>query len=262
MSNEGEQKVALITGASSGLGRAIAERLAQSGWIAGLVARRRDRLEALARDIETRGGRAHVIVGDLRDRAFAAEVVDALVARTGRLDLLVNNAGAPTPAIDRGTWEVATDDAFDDAFALNVRAMYRLSHDALPHLRATRGSIVNVGSAGVAANLPIDLVYLASKGAVEVMSQGMARKWAPLGVRVNVVSPGLVPTEIFQAAGLSEDAARTEIARAIGTLQPLPRMGRAEDVASAVAYLASDAAAFVTGAVLAVDGGMGVGGAS
>lgn len=251
-----ETRVALVTGASSGLGRSIALQLGLAGWAVGLVARRRERIEALAEEIRRGGGQAHVLAGDLRTSEFAERAVQDLVERTRRLDLLVNNAGAPT----RYEEGVATDAQFDEAFALNVRSIYRLSHLALPHLQETKGSIVNVGSAGVARTIAIDLVYLVSKGAVEVMTRGLAKKWAPLGVRVNTVSPGLVPTEIMEVAGFSPEAARDEFAAAIKAFQPLPYHGQPRDVASAVAFLASKEAAFITGATLHVDGGMALGG--
>ncbi|WNG38226.1 SDR family oxidoreductase [Archangium violaceum] len=251
-----ETRVALITGSSSGMGRAIALRLGLAGWTVGLVARRRERLEQLAEEIRRGGGQAHVLAGDLRAPDFAARALEELVERAGRLDLLVNNAGAPAGAGEG----VATDAQFDDAFALNVRSAYRLSHLALPHLRATKGSIVNVSSAGVARNVPIDLVYLASKGALEALGRGMAKKWAPLGVRVNTVAPGVVPTEIFEVAGYPPETVHVQVAEARKAMQPLPHPGEPQDVAAAVAFLASEEAAFITGATLHVDGGMALGG--
>jgi len=258
--NSNKGKVALVTGSSSGLGRAIAQGLGSAGWTVGLVARRRERLEALADEIRRGGGEAHVLAGDLRDGAFASRAMDDLIALTGRLDLLVNNAGAPTPVSASGGWEEVSDAQFDGTFALNVRSSYRLSHCALPHLQKVQGSIVNVSSAGVARNIPIDLVYLASKGALEAMSRGMAKRWAGTGVRVNTVAPGIVPTEIMEAAGLSAELAQEEIAGAVKAMQPLPHRGRPEDIAGVVLFLASEEARFITGATLHVDGGMALGG--
>jgi NAD(P)-dependent dehydrogenase (short-subunit alcohol dehydrogenase family) len=168
----------------------------------------------------------------------------------------VNNAGVPTATQP----EVASDAQFDEVFDLNVRALYRLSHLALPRLQETRGSIVNISSAGVARNVTFDLVYVASKGAVEALSRGLAKKWAPLGVRVNTVAPGVVPTEIMEVAGYSPEVARERMAAAVKLLQPLPHDGRPEDVASAVLFLASEGAGFITGATLHVDGGAALGG--
>ncbi|AKF86732.1 NAD(P)-dependent dehydrogenase, short-chain alcohol dehydrogenase family [Myxococcus fulvus] len=256
MSAASTPRVALVTGASAGLGRAIASRLGEEGWTVGLVARRRERLEVLAGELRALGAQAHVLAGDLRDSRFAQQAVDTLVRFTGRLDLLVNNAGAPTSSRE----PVATDAELDAAFALNVRAAYRLSQLALPHLRATRGCVVNIGSAGVARTVPLDLMYLVSKGAVETLSRGLAKTWAPLGVRVNTVSPGLVETEILQATGMSREDGHAHFLQARAAMQPLPHEGQPGDVAHAVSFLASPQAAFITGATLHVDGGMSLGG--
>src|SRR5262245_29751330 len=124
------RRVALVTGASSGLGQGIALALGRAGWGMGLLARRRDRLQGLAAEIERAGGQPHLLPGDLRDPAVPARALEELQARAGRLDLLVNNAGIATATQP----EVATDAQFDEVFALNVRALYRLSHLALPLL--------------------------------------------------------------------------------------------------------------------------------
>lgn len=123
-----DSPIALVTGVSSGLGRAIALELARRGYGLGLVARRADRVSQLANELRSQGARAHVLPGDLRDSAFCAGIVDELVAREGRLDLLVNNAGAPTQ--NKST--IASDDEFDAALALNLRAPFRLAHAAHP----------------------------------------------------------------------------------------------------------------------------------
>ena len=159
-----------------------------------------------------------------------------------------------------GPTEIVADARFDEVSTVNVRAIYRWSHLVLPHLQKSQGTIVNIGSAGVARNIPMDLPYLASKAAVEAMSRGMAKKWAPLGVRVNVVSPGVIPTEVFEVAGFPPDVARARLERGATLLHALSRRGTPEDVGRAVKFLASSRCGFVTGATLHIDGGMALGG--
>ena len=252
---ENIDRVALVTGASAGIGQAIATLLASNGWIVGLLARRRQRLEEVAQAIERNGGQAHVLVGDVTDAQFTAAAVSELVAKTGRLDLLVNNAGALTQ-----TAVAVTDAMIDAVWALNVRAAYRLCLISLPHLETSGGSIVNIGSAAVARNFAMDLPYLASKGALEALSKGMAKVWGARGVRVNVVSPGVIATEALASTGLSPHEADAQFAKFAQSMQAMERRGQVEDVASAVAYLASPEAAFITGALLQVDGGTALGG--
>lgn len=251
-----EERVALVTGASSGLGDAIARRLAVDGWAVGLVARRRERLEALAEEIERNGGSALVEVGDVTDSAFLETALNRLSTETGRLDLLVNNAGGVTAS----SGALATDAEFEAVLALNVRAVYRLCCLAAPHLEKTGGSIVNIGSAAVARTLALDLPYLASKAALEAMSRGMAKSWGGRGVRVNTVAPGVVPTEALVAVGLTPEEASARYASLAAATQVIERTGGSEDIAAAVTYLASSEAGFITGATLHVDGGMAVGG--
>ena len=251
-----DARVALVTGASSGLGYATARRLGGDGWTVGLLARRRDRLDALAAEITADGGRAHVLPGDVRDSAFLARAVETLVGETGRLDLLVNNAGAlSSPSPDPST--AIDDDAFDAVLTLNLRSAYRLSFLALPHLEAARGSIVNIGSTVVARNMAFDLPYLASKAALESLSRGMAKAWGPRGVRVNTVSPGPIATEVLST---SIEESRARVRELASAFQSLDREGQPEDIAGAIAYLVSKEAGYVTGATLHVDGGVALGG--
>jgi NAD(P)-dependent dehydrogenase (short-subunit alcohol dehydrogenase family) len=241
-------KVVLVTGASAGIGRVVAEAFAAQGAKVGLLARRADRLEAVSAAIAARGGVALPLPADVGREEDLKAAVDRLVAHFGRLDVLVNNAGA---GIFGRTPSAAE---FDRIFAVNVRAVWSLSLLALPHLRESGGNIVNLGSAVIERPFAGELVYLASKGAVAAMTRGMAATWGPLGVRVNLVLPGVIESEFLTAAGLPPEVAEAHY-KVSEQLNALPTTGRAEDVAKAVLYLASDQARFVTGAELRVDGG-------
>jgi 3-oxoacyl-[acyl-carrier protein] reductase len=242
-------KVALITGASSGIGKALAQAFAQQGAAVGLIARRAERLEALARDLEGAGGAALALPGDITDEAFLASAIDRLVSRFGGLNVLVNNAGmglfGPGPL---------TAAQFDQVFAVNVRAVYQLSRLALPHLERAGGAVINLGSAATERPFAGELVYMASKGAVAAMTRGMAATWGARGVRVNLIQPGVVESEFLEAAGLPAGVAAA-MHQASARLNALPATGRAQDVAGAALFLASDQARFITGATLNVDGG-------
>lgn len=241
-------KVALVTGASSGIGREIARLFAAHGVTVGLVARRADRLAALASEIEAAGGRAVALPADLAEPGELQAALTELLAQTGRLDVLVNNAGlgvfgrAPTPA------------EFDQIFAVNVRAVWQLSQWALPHLEAVGGCVLNLGSVVVERPFVGEMVYAASKGAVAAMSRSMAATWGKRGVRVNLIQPGVVESEFTVAAGLPPEVAAASHAASAG-LNALATTGQPADVARAALFLASDQARFITGATLNVDAG-------
>jgi NAD(P)-dependent dehydrogenase (short-subunit alcohol dehydrogenase family) len=237
-------KVALITGASAGIGKALAEGFARQGAAVGLIARRAERLEALASDIGAAGGAALALPGDITDEAFLESAVDRLLQKFGRLDALVNNAGmgffGPGPL---------TPAQFDQVFAVNVRAVYQLSRLALPHLERAGGAIINLGSAATQRPFAGELVYMASKGAVAALTRGMAATWGARGVRINLIQPGVIESEFLEAAGLPAGAAAA-MHKASARLNALPATGRAQDVAGAALFLASDQARFITGATL------------
>jgi NAD(P)-dependent dehydrogenase (short-subunit alcohol dehydrogenase family) len=242
-------EVALVTGASRGIGRAIALALASAGAAVGLVARSRADLEAAADEIKKAGGRALVFTGDLEEPAALQAPVAELISRWGRLDIMVNNAGIapaePSPASDDfGAWEAL--------IRVNLDAVFRLSRlSGRAMIARQHGSIVNIGSIGGArALIAPHPGYAATKAALSGLTVALAAEWAPHGVRVNTVAPGYIATEMNRTT--RQDPSFVE---AVHRRTPLGRFGTPEEVAWAVVFLASSRAAYITGQTLFVDGG-------
>jgi len=247
MSGEFAGQVALVTGASSGIGQATARRLAAGGASLALVGRNRGRLEETAASIEAP---TVVIVADLAQPTERAKVVPACLERFGRLDVLVNNAGI----IAGGTLEATSRERWDEMMEINLRAVADLMRAALPHLEATRGCVVNVSSVAGLRAFPNLLAYCVSKAALDQLTRCTALELGPKGVRVNGVNPGVVVTELHRRGGMDEAAYAAFLEHSKAT-HPLGRVGQAEEVAEAIVYLASPRAAFLTGVALPVDGG-------
>ncbi|MDJ0975264.1 MAG: SDR family oxidoreductase [Planctomycetota bacterium] len=240
-------RVALVTGGSTGIGRAIANRLAADGYTVVITGRTEATLEEAAAGSDA----ISYVVGDVADPAAVQAAVDAVKERHGRLDLLVNNAGIAPPA----PLEAVDLDHYDKIFGINVRGLIDTTIKALPLLRESKGSIINISSIVGNRPMPQFSVYSASKAAVTNLSRAWAKELAPEGVRVNIVSPGPIATPIFDKAGFSQQE-QEQMGEMITQLVPMGRFGEAEEVASVVGYLASDAASYVTGAQYTVDGGM------
>jgi NAD(P)-dependent dehydrogenase (short-subunit alcohol dehydrogenase family) len=242
-------EVALVTGASRGIGRAVALALASAGASIGLIARSEAGLQAVAREIEAAGGQALVCAVDLADGNALSAPVEAVLTRWGRLDIAVNNAGiAPAePA-------AASDDftAWEALVRVNLDAVFRLSRLAGRAMIAKRhGSIVNIGSIGGASALVASHPgYAATKAALCGLTVALAGEWAPHGVRVNTVAPGYIATEMNQAT--RQDRTFVD---AVHRRTPMGRFGTPDEVAWAVTFLASNRAAYITGQTLFVDGG-------
>ncbi len=236
-------KPALVTGASGGIGAAIARALHAQGAVVALSGTRREALEALAAEL---GERAHVCPADLRDPAAADALVAAAEAAAGPLAILVNNAGLTRDGLALRM----KDEEFATVLDVDLAAPFRLARAALRGmLRRRAGRIIGIGSVVGATGNGGQANYAAAKAGLVGMTKALAQEVGSRGITVNVVSPGYIDTAMTQ--GLPE--AQKE--RLLGAI-PLGRMGRPEDVAAAVAYLASDEAAWVTGATLHVNGGM------
>ncbi|MET7860344.1 SDR family oxidoreductase [Streptomyces sp. NPDC005318] len=239
--------VAIVTGAGSGIGQATAVALAASGARVLGVGRRQEALEETAR--------AHsniaVLSSDICEDGAADRIVTAAVDRWGRLDLLVNNAGVaalmPLAETDRAV--------ITDLFDVNVTAPSLLAHAALPHLRKSSGSIVNVSSTYGHRPLAGGAHYAATKSALEQLTRSWALELAPEGVRVNAIAPGPTETDVLAAAGLDEDAV-TEIRTNERERIPTGRLGRPRDVADWILRIADPQGSHVTGQILTIDGGL------
>jgi NAD(P)-dependent dehydrogenase (short-subunit alcohol dehydrogenase family) len=241
-------KVAIVTGAGSGIGRAIAIAFAREGARVVLVGRRSLPLEAVALEI---GANALSISGDISRPEDIQRIVAETVANFGRLDILVNNAAK----LVAGTAESHSEEEWDDTFNTNVRGLWLLCRAAIPHMsKAGGGSIINISSVLGLVGAKNRLAYGASKGAVTLMTRAMALDHAHEHIRVNAICPGIVDTELvaqfINNAPDPEGMRKQRIA-----LHPLGRFGQPEDIAHAAVYLASDESAWVTGTAMPVDGG-------
>ena len=239
---------ALVTGASSGIGRATAVLLAERGARVLGTGRDEKRLAALQR--ESPGVR--VLAGDLKREAFRERAVAETVGTFGGLDLLVNAAGV----IGFGSWEETNLEAWDAMLDVNLRSVYALTRHALPHLVESRGAVVNVSSVTGTRAFPGVLAYCVSKAALDQLTRCLALEVGPKGVRVNAVNPGVVRTNLHRAGGMESASYEAFLERSKGT-HPLGRVGEPAEVAAAIAFLGSREAAWITGETLAVDGGRG-----
>ncbi|MCW6511270.1 SDR family NAD(P)-dependent oxidoreductase [Lichenifustis flavocetrariae] len=252
MSKSLENKLALVTGSSRGIGAAVAARLARNG--ASVIvnyASSADRADAVVREIRSAGGEAEAIGADLAGmdgvRTLIASIDTAFGGRFGgQLDILVNNAGT----VDYGPFLEQPDDSYDKHFNVNVRAPIALAKEAGKRMaKAGWGRIINVGSAfGEAAPLGGVTLYIATKFALHGFTRGLSRELGPLGITVNGVQPGPIDTDLSPNEGTDAHATMVK-------LTSVGRFGKVDEIAAAVAYLASQEASFTNGENLTVDGG-------
>ena len=250
MNGELKGKVAIITGATSGIGRATALRFAEAGARVAVVGRNRQEINRVTKEIEERDGEALSIGADVTDETTARRIISKTVKKFSALDVLVNAAGH----LATGTIETTPLTAWDAMMNVNLRAVFNLMQEAMPHLTKRRGSIVNVSSVTGLRAFPGVLAYCVSKAGLDQLTRCAALELAPKGVRVNAVNPGVVVTEIHKRGGMSEQdyAAFLEHSR---STHPIGRVGHPREVAELILYLASERAAWITGATYSIDGG-------
>lgn len=238
-------KVAFITGASSGIGRASAAALAGQGASVAIAARRIEKLEELKKEIEGKGGKALVIALDVTNKEQVSTGISKVVETFGRLDILVNNAGA----LDYSPFLEMTEEKWDLIIDTNLKGYYYVSQAAAREMaKNNRGRIINIASiasGGIGMGMPQLVHYTASKGGVIGFTEALAQELGPMGILVNAIAPGAIDTEMTKGTDIKQFEGRLAV----------KRIGKPEEIAAAVVYLASDEASYTTGATLYIDGG-------
>jgi NAD(P)-dependent dehydrogenase (short-subunit alcohol dehydrogenase family) len=242
-------KTIIVTGATSGIGRATAEAFGRERGCVVLVGRDAGTVSAVAASVRAVGGRAVECVADITADDGPDRVIGA-AAEQGGLDVLVNAAGV----IATGTIDSTTDQAWDAMMAINLRAPFRLMRAAAPHLAARKGAIVNVSSVNGLRSFPGVLAYCVSKSGVDQLTRCAALEMAGMGVRVNAVNPGVTVTNLHRRGGMGEAQYAAFLERSKET-HPLGRPGQPQEIAELIVFLASERAGWMTGETIPIDGG-------
>jgi len=244
-----QERVAIVTGGGSGLGFAIAEKFTQNGIRTILVGRDREKLEAAKAQF---GTNAFAVPCDLSQLALIPPLVNEVIRQFGRIDILVNNAGIYL----KKDFTTVTDEEFQTILTTNLCAVFALSREVVKHmLEQGSGNIIHISSMAAQFGLPKVIAYSASKSAIDGITRAMAVELSPRGIRVNAIAPGFIYSAITEKS-LNADPERK--AKAIGRT-PIGYMGQPADIAEAALFLASDAARYITGVILPVDGGSSIG---
>jgi 3-oxoacyl-[acyl-carrier protein] reductase len=241
-----DNRLAIVTGASRGIGREIARTLAADGMHVVGLARSADALESLVEEISTAGGSAEFRICDIGDTTALGELIEEIASANGRIDVLVNNAG-----ITRDGLILRMSDAdFDEVINVNLRAVFAACRAASrPMMRARYGRIVNIGSVSGITGNPGQANYAAAKAGVIGLTKTIAKELGGKGITANVIAPGFIKTEMTNALG-------TSLEEEVVPRTAVKRLGEARDIASAVSWVASEGASYLTGQVIVVDGGL------
>ena len=245
-----KKKIAVVTGASSGIGRATALLFARNGCDVVALGRNEGELNALRDEARNAEGLIKLHLGDITETSQVDRLVSDTIDAFGAIDSLVNAAGI----IKTGNIENTTLDDWDKLMNVNLRSAFYLMQKCVPHLEATKGSIVNVSSVTGGRAFPNVLAYCVSKAATDQLTRCSALELAPKGIRVNAVNPGVVVTNLHKRGGMSEEDYAKFVENARNT-HPLGRPGNPDEVAELIYFLASDKAAWITGVTYEIDGG-------
>lgn len=240
----------IVTGASSGIGRATAMRFGRAGAMVVAVGRDAAALADVAKAVEGEGGTCSTITADVTDAAAPSRIVDRALKQMGGLTTLVNAAGI----IGNGSIETTTDEEWDTMMDINARAPFRLMRAAMPALIESKGSVVNVSSVTGLRSFPGVLAYCVSKSAIDQLTRCSALEVAAKGVRINAVNPGVVISNLHRRGGMNEEKYSAFLEHSKAT-HPIGRPGEPTEIADLIFFLASPGAAWITGETVSIDGG-------
>lgn len=247
--NSDHQKVAIVTGGGSGLGLSVAEKFTQNGIRTIIVGRDEEKLHTAK---EKLGANAVAISCDLSNLSLIPSLIEQVISQFGQIDILVNNAGINM----KKKFTEVTDEEFQSVITTNLCSVFAMSREVVKHMLVTgKGSIINISSMAAQYGLPYVIGYSASKTAIDGMTRAMAVELSPQGIRVNAIAPGFIYSAMTDKA-LNDDPERK--AKVFGRT-PMGHMGQPTDIGEAAFFLASDAAGYITGVVLPVDGGNSIG---
>ena len=245
-----KEKTAIITGATSGIGRAVAVKFAAEGSRVAAIGRNRKNLDALQNEIEQAGGIVKTIRADVTDESDAQKIVETTVENFRQIDILINAAGI----IGNGTIENTALNDWDEMMNVNLRSVFALMQKTIPFLEKTKGNIVNVSSVAGLRSFPGVLAYCVSKAGIDQLTRCASLELAPKQIRVNAVNPGVVVTELHKRSGMNEENYAAFLEKSKQT-HPLGRAGSPDEVADLILFLASEKAGWITGVTYSIDGG-------
>ncbi len=245
-----QEKVAIITGASSGIGRAVALLFAKNGAKVVAIGRNKKELNALRDEAQGKSGVVKVYLADIREATQVERLFSYVTENFNRIDVLINAAGI----ILNGSIENTTLDDWDKMMDINLRTVFNIMQKSVPQLEKTKGNIVNVSSVAGLRAFPNVLAYCVSKAAIDQLTRCSALELAPKGIRVNAVNPGVVVTNLHKRGGMEEEKYKDFLENSKKT-HPVGRVGEPWEIAELIYYLASEKAAWITGATYEINGG-------